>query len=325
MSNLSKKRMLEMYAKVKNLPDDPSDESNILAAVAAVKADTASISTAVVTTIPGTITALQASIDAGFALTGDAVVANVLTGKTFYKDNYQSKLTGTMPNNAGDVASVSGHMGVGTTLHVVPATGYTDGVDDATTIDLAVVDPDLVATNIATGVAVLGVTGTYDTSVTPITAATMKTGLEGWVNGSKVTGSGTQTLSNANDTVTAGYYEATTLSTVDADLAVGNIKTGVSIFGITGTYDTEAVAPIAAATVLADQVGFVNGAKVTGTMVNHTIDIEASSISNDGTTLKFTVPAGYYPGTVNVTYTDADFVATNIVSGVTIFGVEGSH
>jgi len=44
----------------------------------------------------------------------------------------------------------------------------------------------------------------------------------------------TQTLSPANDTVAAGYYAATTLSAVDADLAVGNIVSGKTIFGFAG-------------------------------------------------------------------------------------------
>jgi hypothetical protein len=45
----------------------------------------------------------------------------------------------------------------------------------------------------------------------------------------------TKTLSAANDTVAAGYYAATTLHAVDADLAAGNISTGVTIFGINGS------------------------------------------------------------------------------------------
>ncbi|MDO8468229.1 MAG: hypothetical protein Q7S29_00525, partial [Candidatus Peribacter sp.] len=45
----------------------------------------------------------------------------------------------------------------------------------------------------------------------------------------------TRTLSAANDTVSAGYYAATTLSAVDSDLIIGNIMTGVTLFGVTGT------------------------------------------------------------------------------------------
>ena len=53
---------------------------------------------------------------------------------------------------------------------------------------------------------------------------------------SGVTGTiATRTLSAANDTVAAGYYAATTLSAVDADLAAANIVTGKTIFGVAGS------------------------------------------------------------------------------------------
>lgn len=68
-------------------------------------------------------------------------------------------VTTLLNNNAGDVACVSAHMDTGTTLHVIPATGYTDGVDDATTVDLTTVDADLVTANIKNGVTILGVAG----------------------------------------------------------------------------------------------------------------------------------------------------------------------
>jgi len=50
-------------------------------------------------------------------------------------------------------------------------------------------------------------------------------------------------LTPVNDTVSAGYYSTTTLSAVDADLAVGNIKSGVTIFGKAGTVETAPPAP----------------------------------------------------------------------------------
>jgi len=52
-----------------------------------------------------------------------------------------------------------------------------------------------------------------------------------------LTGSGTQTLDPGNENVPAGYYVATTLSAVDGDLAAGNIKKDVVIFGFTGTVE----------------------------------------------------------------------------------------
>ena len=53
----------------------------------------------------------------------------------------------------------------------------------------------------------------------------------------KKTASGTQTLSHTSEAVAAGYYAATTLSTVDADLAAVNIKKDEIIFGFTGTLE----------------------------------------------------------------------------------------
>lgn len=66
------------------------------------------------------------------------------------------------------------------------------------------------------------------------------------------------------------------------------------------------------------------GYLVAGTMPNNATDQAASAISNSGTTLKLTAPAGYYPGTVNVTKTDANFLAGNLPSGLTLFGLSGT-
>ena len=45
----------------------------------------------------------------------------------------------------------------------------------------------------------------------------------------------TRTLSAGSLTVSEGYYAATTLSAVDSDLIAGNVMTGVTLFGVTGT------------------------------------------------------------------------------------------
>ena len=50
-----------------------------------------------------------------------------------------------------------------------------------------------------------------------------------------VLGAVKQTLASTTDTVKAGYYTATTLHAVDANLAAANIKSGTAIFGVTGT------------------------------------------------------------------------------------------
>lgn len=120
-----------------------------------------------------------------FTQDSDAVAAEILATKTAFVNG--SKVTGTMPNNTGTVASVSAAMGEGTTLNVVPAAGYTDGVDDASSVDLAAVDADLAAANIKQGVTVLGVAGTFTADADAV-AADIVAGKTAYVNGVKITG-----------------------------------------------------------------------------------------------------------------------------------------
>jgi len=89
------------------------------------------------------------------------------------------------------------------------------------------------------------------------------------VDGIEITGSlATQTLSVDNDTVNAGNYTATTLSAVDTDLATGNIKSGVNIFGIDG--DGNVVDTSSGDAVVADlfnsKIAWVDGSSVVGTL-----------------------------------------------------------
>lgn len=67
-------------------------------------------------------------------------------------------------------------------------------------------------------------------------AGDILSGQVAWVDGQAVTGTiPTQTLSASTGAVTAGYYNATTLSTVDSDLTATNIADGVQLFGLTGS------------------------------------------------------------------------------------------
>jgi len=87
-----------------------------------------------------------------------------------------------------------------------------------------------------------------------------------------------QTLSAANDTVNAGYYNATTLAAVDADLAAGNIKSGVTIFGKLGTKATAPSAPTAGGTWL-----LVPGDSALGTLDFYVQKYEAKNVSGVAT------------------------------------------
>ena len=134
-----------------------------------------------------------------------------------------------------------------------------------------------------------------------------------------VTGSiQTQILSAANATVNAGYYVATTLSTVDSDLSTGNILKNVNIFGVVGTV-IQALGNAKASDVLATKTfSSSTAANVTGTMPN----IGQQKI-NPGTA-STTIIAGYHNG-LGYCNGDANLVGTNIKNGVSIFGVPGSY
>ena len=160
--------------------------------------------------------------------TGTAVAAEVLSGKTFSTAS-AAGLSGSMANvGKQDITP-------GTSAQTITQ-GYHDGTGSVTG------DSDLVTGNIRSGVTIFdvpGATNVVNTSeaTNPVEAARMKTGDVAFVNGAKVTGTGTQTLSNASTTVNEGYYVATALNTIDADLAAGNIKKDTVIFGVTGTYE----------------------------------------------------------------------------------------
>lgn len=99
---------------------------------------------------------MQGLVNQPCTLTGDAAVGNVLSAKTFYNTDPNTKSTGTMANNAGDVAAVSSHAGAAGEIHVVPAAGYTDGSDDASVIT----DADFVAGSIIHEKNIFGIDGT---------------------------------------------------------------------------------------------------------------------------------------------------------------------
>jgi len=147
--------LLLAYAKVANLPTDPADESNLIAAVAAVKAVVDAVLVDTGTTLDTKVNTLQSSIDAGFELTGDAVVGNVLTDKTFYKDDFKTKLTGTMVNHTTDITATSISRDGDTLKFLVPA-GYYPG-----TINVTYQDTDFVEGNILDGVTIFGLLGTH--------------------------------------------------------------------------------------------------------------------------------------------------------------------
>jgi hypothetical protein len=258
------------------------------------------------------------------ATTGTAAAAEVLSGKTFNSANGIG-LAGTMTNN-GAVSQSLGingsytipagyHNGSGKVTQSVTtkaAATYTPGTTDQTIAagqylsgtQTIAGDADLVSENIKSGVNIFGVAGSsavVDTTeaTNPIAAASVLSGKIGYVNGSKVTGTiasktaATYNPSTSDQTIVAGQYLSGAQTVKgDANLLTNNIKSGVSIFGVSGkasVIDTSD-ASAAASQILSGSTAYVNGSKITGTMVDRGAVTITPSTSDQA------IPAGYHNG-----------------------------
>lgn len=169
----------------------------------------------------------------------------------------------------------------------------------------------------------------------------------------------TITPSTTSQTIGGANYmmEGPVTVTGDSDLIASNIKSGVNIFGVTGTYSGSSSSPrlqaktginpsTSSQTIRPDsgydglssvQINAMTNGTVTAPS---TITGTSSSVSRSGTTLTLTktvsvtprvTTAGYISnGTagnsnISLSVTDANFIASNIKSGVTIFGLTGTY
>jgi len=236
---------------------------------------------------------------------GNATIADVLDGKTFSSDA-GTGFIGTMPNRGGMSYTP-------TTTDQTIVVGYYNGSGKVEG------DSNLVSGNIRSGVSIFGVEGAtnvVDTSSGDAVGGDILKDKKAWVAGSEVTGTlSTKALSADSTTVEAGNYAATTLNTVDPDLATGNIKKDATIFGVAGKTQvvdtTEVTNPVVEGRMKTGDVAFVNGNKITGT---GTKELSAADDS---------VAEGYYAATT-LNAVDPDLVEGNIKSGVDIFGKTGT-
>ena len=153
----------------------------------------------------------------------------VLLGKTFSKAG-AAGLTGSMPNH-GAV-----NLTPGTADQAIVA-GYHDGSGKV------VGDPDLTAGNIRQGANIFNVTGTsIEASGNAVAGDVLagktfsKAGVAGITGSMPDNGAVTLTPWCGAPAILAGYHNGSGTVVGDTDLAAGNIKNGVAIFGVTGAY-----------------------------------------------------------------------------------------
>jgi hypothetical protein len=95
--------------------------------------------------------------------------------------------------------------------------------------------------------------------------------------------------------VAAGFYTKGAVKVAgDADLKAANIRNGVNIFNVTGTYTSDATAD--ATHILKDKIAYSKGSKITGTMTNN----GAWSCTSINAGTEYTIPAGYHSGSGKV-------------------------
>lgn len=247
-----------------------------------------------------------------------ATAADVLATKVIV--NATGKVTtGTMPNNG----AVSKTLDSATTNYAIPA-GYHSGtgsvriVTETKTLTPTKQQQVVPATSgkVISSVTVEAIPGNYiDTTDATATAATILDGETAYVGGVKVEGTmpnngaveKTLTVTETSYTVPEGYHngEGTVIivpeqktvqpsrSEQNVTPTTGKVLSKVTVGAIPANLIDTTDATAEASDILSGQTAYVNGAKVTGSMVNNA----AVNGTIDGlTATSFSVPAGYTTG-----------------------------
>jgi hypothetical protein len=142
----------------------------------------------------------------------------------------------------------------------------------------------------------------------------------------------TMTPSTTNQTISLGYHNGNGYVVGDSDLVSGNIRAGVNIFGVqgSGTVVDTSNAVLYPEHLLVGDSGYDDGILKVGTMPNRSNEnwhqpSLGDTVSNaNGYGAYVIPPAGYYNGSSWVRSLQPDLLASNIISGKSIFGIAGS-
>ena len=127
------------------------------------------------------------------------------------------------------------------------------------------------------------------------------------------------TPTTTDQTIAAGYHDGSGKVEGDADLAAGNIRSGVTIFGVPGSASAPTGDAIVANVLSGKTFSNASSTGLSGTMANN----GAGSTITPGTSDQF-VAVGYW-SSANTVSGDADLAAGNIKKDVQIFEVTGTY
>ena len=192
----------------------------------------------------------------------------------------------------------------------------------------------------ASGATITGTsTKDADTSDGTASVADILSGKTAYAGGAKLTGTmanrgavnGTISAKAESYTVAEGYHNGSGSVSIDATeqdkIIPENIKDGINILGVTGSYSGSGAdtsdATASPSDILSDKTAYVSSGKVTGTMANNGA-VSGTIATASGS---YTVPAGYHNGSGSVSIDSSEqakITPENIRAGVSILGVTGA-
>lgn len=229
-------------------------------------------------------------------LTGNASTGNVLAGNTFYTTNPKSKQTGTMKDWRGTPQHIDARRLGNNRFEVAVAAGYhgyswagnsyeyMEYSEVASTLGLT-------AAKLAQGQSVCGLSGTYK-GLGNAAAADVRKGktfstasLSNAAGTMPEQGGSTTTPGTANKTIVSAnrYVTGNIVVAGNSNLTAGNIKKGVNIFGVTGSWEGYVATPADLYKYGANPLGFkaYSRAYSTALMESNQIKLQATGYDED--------------------------------------------
>lgn len=265
-----------------------------------------------------------ADIKAGISVAGVAGSGSIGSFSTCTTDNQAGCVTTATYRSADTTAILATDLKSGKTIAGIAGalTNCSAGGDAGCIVvgpafkaaDMSVVT----AGNIKAGINIAGVAGDYPSSMNPLSGASGTTDLtsmaaataagtyEFWDStgtrySGDITDASTITPGTSNQNFNTSLYRQFTISG-DANLVAGKIKNGVSLFGVSGDYPS-ATHPLTGADSTADLDLATFDAKIKSSTSFEWFDAYGTRYTNGG---------------------NSDITASNIVTGVSIFGTSGS-